>query len=663
MAASAILFALFYLLQIWEVDGRSELLISIGILAGFSYAVKYTAAIAVPYALGYVMWKAWRGLVSGQTRAGHSCASRDLHPALDGEECPVGRQSPGAFRKPVFSESLRTRLLRTGISPQTTVLPTGEFPGCSAGTHGERRAPAGILWARLPADAARATRIETQRRTQAPARRNCVRAAVVSQRGEPLPHSRVAPALALALALEWPAGILPAIAMAHAILSWYGTPLHYYDEYAPRISSLPWRAALRIESEAYLARRSAGYLVDRMIERLVPPGESVLALDSIPEAWTTRRVLGWYYAAENEMLADILRIPLAPERGPVRLVALRFPEQPLRGVRAVQTGRPAAVWSVSEIQTFHRGRPVPADGNWRFTASPNPWDAPLAFDSKLVTRWRSWQSATPGMFIEASFPDLQRLDEVRLVTTPDAPGTQVELQGQDSRGTWRMLQGERAVSALPPTGDLRAEATAAVRARGVRYLLVSSATPGANEFEDNADAWGMRLIGTSGQTRLYFLQTARPEPNAQNSESSIEALAVPPGEYDDADPRIRLRAAWSRDTQFSETLRHSLTYSNVAGASAALVFTGKTITYLYTRAPNRGIAEVLIDGRSMGRLDLYSAQTVWQSRTKHTNTTAGRRTPPHADSCHRSTKSKSDRLLRGRGRTAGGIATPHDCKT
>ena len=57
---AAFLFALFYLLQIWDQDRNANLLIPIGILAGFSYAVKYTAFVAVPYTLGFIAWKLWR---------------------------------------------------------------------------------------------------------------------------------------------------------------------------------------------------------------------------------------------------------------------------------------------------------------------------------------------------------------------------------------------------------------------------------------------------------------------------------------------------------------------------------------------------------------------------------------------------------------------------
>jgi len=47
----------YYLLRIWEVERDSRLLVPIGLVAGFAYAAKYTAAVILVYALGFVLWK------------------------------------------------------------------------------------------------------------------------------------------------------------------------------------------------------------------------------------------------------------------------------------------------------------------------------------------------------------------------------------------------------------------------------------------------------------------------------------------------------------------------------------------------------------------------------------------------------------------------------
>ena len=55
-----IAFALFYLLRIWDQERSPALLVPIGLLAGFAFAMKYTAVLATPYAIGFVGWKLLR---------------------------------------------------------------------------------------------------------------------------------------------------------------------------------------------------------------------------------------------------------------------------------------------------------------------------------------------------------------------------------------------------------------------------------------------------------------------------------------------------------------------------------------------------------------------------------------------------------------------------
>ena len=52
VAMAAVVFAGFGLIQIWTEDRSRNLLVPIGLLAGFAYACKLTAFLAVPYALG-----------------------------------------------------------------------------------------------------------------------------------------------------------------------------------------------------------------------------------------------------------------------------------------------------------------------------------------------------------------------------------------------------------------------------------------------------------------------------------------------------------------------------------------------------------------------------------------------------------------------------------
>ncbi|HEY1221675.1 MAG TPA: glycosyltransferase [Bryobacteraceae bacterium] len=92
----------------------------------------------------------------------------------------------------------------------------------------------------------------------------------------------------------------------------------------------------------------------------------------------------------------------------------------------------------------------------------------------------------------------------------------------------------------------------------------------------------------------------------------------PAGTYDDFDPLIRFRGDWTQDEVSSDgALSQTLTYTAEPGAEAGLAFDGHSLTYVYTRAWNRGIAEIVIDGVTRGSVDLYSPRIEWQSRVAY----------------------------------------------
>jgi hypothetical protein len=646
VAAAAILFALYYLLQIWDAERDPNLLILIGILAGFSYTAKYSAAIAVPYALGFVSWRLWRGrkplLRPLLTIAG--LAAIFILPwmlknvvQIGNPLAPFGNHLfPNPYLHVSFERGYRSYLrhyhLTNWLSTPLELTVSGER---LQGFFGPvfLLTPLALL----------------------SLRRRAGRRLLLAGTAFALPWflnigSRfLIPALpplamALALAVEHPAWLLPSIVVLHAVLSWYAPPVRYFDRYAPRIAALPVRAALRIEpDEAYLARWNAGYLIDRMIERQVPPGNRVFSFEPIPRSWTTREIVAAQNAAENEVLADVLRTALVSRLCPMQALDFRFPPILLRRVRAVQAARIAGeMWSVSEFQLRAGGRPLATDGKWHITGNPNPWDVRLAFDANPVTRWRSWEDATPGMFLEVDFGRPKLLDQVSLITSADSLRNTVYLRGMDAVGRWRDLPASPLITPAQLTRNLRADAVRELLAHGIRYLLVTPAAFGANEFNQNAAVWGMRLTGQSAGARLYRLDPDQVEPEPAAPVLVSREAPVPPGAYDDTDPRMHLHEPWTHDPQFQEAYHHTLTYSDIPGASLSLVFNGGSVTYVYTRASNRGIAEVRVDGQLKGRLDLYAPDTSWKTRRTYEGLGPGGHTieirvtgqrNPHATGC------------------------------
>lgn len=100
------------------------------------------------------------------------------------------------------------------------------------------------------------------------------------------------------------------------------------------------------------------------------------------------------------------------------------------------------------------------------------------------------------------------------------------------------------------------------------------------------------------------------------------APVLPRGRYDDLDPRIEYTGRWDSG-RFPAAANGSITYSNGPGDLFRVTFEGSGITWSYTKAFNRGLAEARIDGVRVGVVDLYSKQPSWRTHSRFGVTGAG----------------------------------------
>jgi len=160
-------------------------------------------------------------------------------------------------------------------------------------------------------------------------------------------------------------------------------------------------------------------------------------------------------------------------------------------------------------------------------------------------------------------------------------------QARNSRELYSILEGwnVRYVAAPKPAYGIHLDP------RALQDLLDNCATP---EYQS---------------TGLYL---ARLEPRCGRPDSANRTpLVVQAGLYDDLDPAILFDGPWIRDQSFDQAFAHTLTYTNSPGSSVRFAFQGGLLSYIYTKAANRGMADVAIDGVHRGTVDLYSAQTAW----------------------------------------------------
>jgi hypothetical protein len=94
----------------------------------------------------------------------------------------------------------------------------------------------------------------------------------------------------------------------------------------------------------------------------------------------------------------------------------------------------------------------------------------------------------------------------------------------------------------------------------------------------------------------------------------VEAHALPRCVHcDDLSRRVIYTGRWIRGV-FDGASNGTLTYTDSPGAAARFSFEGPAVEYVFTKAFNRGIAEVVLDGAPPVDVDLYSAGIEMRSR-------------------------------------------------
>jgi hypothetical protein len=511
VAIAAILFAVFYLMQVWDSSRANALLIPIGLISGFAYASKYTAFLAVPYALGMIAWRLRKNLrwMRRAVLTVSVCACLMIFPWVVKNVVWLGNPVSPFFNKwfpnphvhVSFEEGYRRDMRNyAGLSSNWEIPLELTVRGqVLCGLFG----PFFLL---TPVALLALRRSEGRRLLAAAAIFALPYATNIGTRFliPALPFL----ALAISLALACCPRILGLLVLAHGISAWPDVLKQYCSEYAWRLDRIWWKQALRIESEhGFLDRKWPSYSTARMIEQLTPPGSRILASGQTGEAYTSRDILVGFQSGHGERLNWILFTPLLADTQPVRWLSFRFERQAVRRVRVRQTANAAPDnWSVAELRIYDGVKELTRENRWRLRGQPNPWGVQDAFDNSPVTRWNSWETASPGMFLEVDFGGMEFSDRVSLEMSRDQGNVRVELDGQRSDGAWVRLGGDPVESETAPPIGMRREAAEVLKSNGVGYLLLHEGDFSAVDLAQRADDWGVQLLGERWGFRLYKIQ-------------------------------------------------------------------------------------------------------------------------------------------------------------
>jgi hypothetical protein len=306
-------------------------------------------------------------------------------------------------------------------------------------------------------------------------------------------------AMGIALALEFSQATLAILVMAAAFLAWPRT----IDKYRSagggwQIEKVPWQAALGIvPQDTFLLKRSGSWVTARMLDQYVPRGKRVWSTSPVAEAYSTTDVLVNYYSAEGELIQDILTSAQRTDLQPTLNLRYTFPSRTVERLRIVQNAESDDIWSIGEMRFFLGSQEIRPDGRWKLDAWPFPWDIRLALDRNPTTRWRAWEPSRAGMHVDVDFGGPVELDRVELHGSHDQGHLKVQLEAIDAK--LERLEDE-------PLADLRRMAVATVKARGIDYLLVGGDHWLTPSIHGDPEGWGLKLIADRGDAWLMQIQ-------------------------------------------------------------------------------------------------------------------------------------------------------------
>jgi hypothetical protein len=520
VALACVAFTLFSLLQLWDAERSTRLLILVGFVAGFGYAVKYTACLGVLYAIGFVAWKSRRvgyalacpapiravAIVS-------ACAAMMVLPWMIKNW--LWLQNPfSPFFNHIFPNSYVTSSFETEFRHDlaTYDLPSRWMIPWAVTTSGRLAGVLGPVFLLAPIALFSLRLREGRQLLLAAAVFGATYFSNIGARflTAPLPFVALAMMLALGNGAFGRTAAL-ALALLHAAISWPPVVRKYAEPGVWAIEKrIPFREALRLKPlQDYLQAHLVHFGIDQMIERTTTPGATVFSYQAVPEAYTSRRILTDYESAANHHDGLTLWTGFAPAWRPTLQVRFTFTRQPLRAIRVlqtkvVQTTSGSGEWRIHELRAFDGAAPIPRD-RWRATANPSPWGIESAFDNNSVTFWKCGDKLRPGMYVEVDLSGVSEADSVVIETAPNQPGMRLRLMGQDPAGQWKTLAGEPDIS-YAEAPELRRAAVQELKRRGVGYVLLFDADMAAADFRENTALWGVREVGQSDGARLYELQ-------------------------------------------------------------------------------------------------------------------------------------------------------------
>jgi hypothetical protein len=317
--------------------------------------------------------------------------------------------------------------------------------------------------------------------------------------------------LALAMSLDMLSRpVLWACLCIHAVTCWPAVTAMYQKPESWKLQEIPWRAALRLESEDhYVARTVWEYQLAGLVQQQTHPGETTFAMTGVPNAYTDRNIVDWWESALADRIRNTIEMASFYAGAPFFDLRAEWPAEPLGGLRFRLKALHPGEWDLAEVRLFSGANRVYNSPNWLLTSWPNPWEAPLAFDDNFASSWRTWEPMRPGMLLEVRFDHPQRLTSAVLASHSPVYNVPVEFYGLGADNKWKLLS-DHPERVLRPKQDLRRSAMRFLKRNGIDYILAPVSTTGLWQIGkilvEQQREWGLEEAGQSGVVHLLRIE-------------------------------------------------------------------------------------------------------------------------------------------------------------
>jgi hypothetical protein len=502
LALATLIYAVFYLLQVWDDIKSPNLLILIGLLCGASYGVKYTAFLTLPFAIAWVCFSLRRSVTLRHLLYLAVPALVTLAPWVLRNWFWLGNPFAPFFNSwfpnPYYHAGME-RIYTEGLRHYSAIKHYWQLPlqltlrgGLVEGMFGPvfLLAPFGLL----------ALRWKSGRRLLLAALVFAIPAYFNTGSRFLIPSAPFL-ALAMGIGLGRVPGALPVLALFNALVCWPPVLSTYCDPWNWRISDFPGRVALRRDPVwPYMVSRIGDYALKVPIELEVPAGERIFSFSGRPAAYIDRDIVVSYESTLGNLANDILWTPQA--HTPQYAQHFKFLPVTTHSIRVVNMASDNDFWTVSEMRLLFQGRELQRSPAWRLSAWPNGWEVQLAFDNDYATRWSTWEGIAPRARIQVEFKGTQRVDEVVLECDP-AWKARLQVETLLDTGRWVPLTDKAELVKIDLAHGIRRAATREMKALGMRYLLVNEGDMVFADMKKYPSYWGVTQIAEANGTHFY----------------------------------------------------------------------------------------------------------------------------------------------------------------